>query len=108
MIDHIREYKPYRGIPIARDFNVADEQHVFIGNGIGCHTFWFRDVKDAKKFIDKYYSQIRDVDLKSLIPKSVCEKCQCHYSSFSKEYKKYIPYNCKKWKEMLKKYAGIE
>ena len=56
-ISRIKEYKPYKGVAIFRDYNVYGEQ-VYIGNGQGCDTFWFRSVDEAKKFIDYFRDKI--------------------------------------------------
>lgn len=109
-IDKIRDYKPYKNIPIAKDYSVADDEKVFIGNGIGCHTFWFKTVKDAKRFIDKHIDKIKvseDSSITGLIPTEICKKCKCHYSYGSKEWEEYPSYACKELKRQLKKEAGI-
>ena len=35
----VRYYGTYKGVPIFRDYNVADNKQVYIGNGQGCDTF---------------------------------------------------------------------
>jgi hypothetical protein len=95
------DYKPYRGIPISRDTNVYGEQ-VYIGNGQGCHTFWFASVKEARKFIDYYSEMIDPSDPKlGLIPNTLCKRCQHHYSPIAKEYRMYPPFACRELKEKL-------
>ena len=102
----VRYYGTYKGVPIFRDYNVADDRQVYIGNGQGCDTFWFRSVKEAKKFIDKYRDKLkcdengREPGL-GLIPRELCERCQCHYSAFTEEFKKFKPHVCEELKEKL-------
>jgi len=43
----IKEYKPYKGIMIFRDFNVVDGEQFYIGNGQGCGTFWFKNISSS-------------------------------------------------------------
>ena len=94
-IARIRNYKPYRDIPISRDYNVCGKR-VYIGSGQNCGTFWFNSVDEAKAFIDAYYDRIKaDQRGSGLIPEELCERCQCHYSSFSNEYGKYRPFACR-------------
>ena len=107
-IGKIRDYGVYKGVPISRDYSVGDERQVYIGNGQGCSTFWFKSVDEARKFIDHYENQIiidRAEHVKGLIPESLCKQCQNHYSAFSEEYKKYPPHACKMVKEELIKEA---
>ena len=100
-ISKIRHYKPYKGVPISRDYNVRGKQ-IYIGNGQNCGTFWFASVEEAKRFIDAYHDKIDpEKHGLGLIPKELCERCQCHYSAFTKEYKKYKPFVCQKFKEEL-------
>jgi len=100
-ISKIRDYGLYKGVPIRRDYSVCGRQ-VYIGNGQNCGMFWFSTVGEAKAFIDTFHDKIQ-VDQKGLglIPEELCERCQCHYSSFSREYKKYKPFVCKEFKERL-------
>ncbi|MHA1723104.1 MAG: hypothetical protein ACTSXW_08515 [Candidatus Baldrarchaeia archaeon] len=108
----IKFYGEYKGVPIYRDFNIVDGEQVYIGNGQGCHTFYFKTVEEAKKFIDHFEEQLKKgVDYlggrvgQVLIPIELCLECQCYYSYGTKEYKKYRPHNCKEFKEQLKKIA---
>ncbi len=107
-IDNIHEYKPYLGVPIFRDYNV---KQVYIGNGQSCHTFWFKSVKDAKKFIEHFRDKIKVSNTGSvtgLIPKNICRRCRCYYSYGSIWWKKYPPYACKELKKRMKREAGIQ
>jgi len=104
-MDKIREYKPYKGITIFRDFNIVDGEQVYIGNGQGCGTFWFKNVKDAHRFIDKYRNEmdVTPLGAVSLIPGEICKRCKSYYSFGTKEWEKAIDYACKDYKEKLKK-----
>ncbi len=107
-ISKIRDYGAYKGVLISWDYSIGDERQVYIGNGQGCHTFWFRDVDEARKFIDYYEDRIfvdKVEHVRGLIPESLCNQCQNRYSAFSKEYKKYPPHACKELKEELIKKA---
>lgn len=97
----IKRYKDYLGVSIYRDYNVVGEQ-VYIGNGQGCRTFWFKDVAQAKKFIAQYREQIK-ITVYGLIPKDICKKCKAHYSYNSPEWLKHKDFNCKEFKEELKR-----
>ncbi|WP_202320375.1 hypothetical protein [Archaeoglobus neptunius] len=100
-ISKIRNYKPHRGVPISRDLSAYGKQ-VYLGNGQGCDTFWFGNIEEARKFIDAFYDRI-DVHKKGLglILEELCRRCQNHYSPHSKEYRKYKPFACRKFKEEL-------
>ena len=105
----IRMYKPYKGVSILRDTNVVGEQ-VYIGNGQGCGTFWFKNARDAKKFIDAYRDKMEVTNYGAvwgLIPKELCENCKGHYSYGTPEWKKAKDWNCFKFKEQMKKATGI-
>ena len=105
-ISKIRDYKPYKGVPISRNFSVAGEEQVYLGYGINCGTFWFRTVKEARKFIDKYRDKINpEKHGLGLIPEELCKKCQHHYSFGTKEWEMYPPHACKEFKERLKRAA---
>ena len=102
----IRSYKKYKGVGIYRDPNIYGEEQVYIGNGQGCDTFWFKNVKQAQKFIDKYRDriQVNDFEIVSgLIPKELCKKCKGHYSYQTEEWKKCKDNVCEEYKERLKK-----
>ena len=104
-MDRIKTYKPYLGVMIFRDYNIADDEQVYIGNGQGCGTFWFRNIKEAKKFIKKYREKIRITDLEvvqGLIPEKLCRNCKCHYSYQTPEWYKAKERNCREFKEQLK------
>ncbi len=101
----IKSYPEYKGVFISKDYNVYDER-VYIGNGQGCSTFWFKDAKDARKFIDRYEKKIKISNcghVSGLIPKKLCLDCKCHYSYGTKKWQKVKDYNCKSFKEELKK-----
>ena len=107
-VSKIREYKPYKGVPIARDYSVHGEQ-VFIGNGQGCGTIWFWDVKDARRFIDFYEDELKRSRDFRIIPSELCKDCKCHYSYGTPEWKKAKrEFNCREYKEELKRKAGIK
>ena len=89
----------YKGIPINRDHGVLGEQ-VYIGNGQNCGTFWFASVGEVKKFIDAYRIHPDKHGL-GLIPEDLCKHCQCHYSAFTEEYRKYQPFACRGYKKRL-------
>lgn len=99
----ILEFKPYKGLELYRATNVYGEQY-YIGNGQGCGTFWFKTLKDAKKFIDHFIDRITQKSGHlGLIPESVCSKCQNRYSPAvdPDKYRKYPPHACKELKERL-------
>lgn len=103
---NIREYRSYQGVPMFRDFNVLDDKQVYIGNGQGCHTFWFKSRREARSFIDRYRDRIKVTDLgivTGLIPLEICQSCKGHYSYQSPEWKKAIRDDCEDYKEKLKK-----
>jgi len=100
----IKTYKKHKGVPIFRDYNIVDGEQVYIGNGQGCGTFWFRDVKEARKFIDKFREEM-DIDHiggVSLILGKLCIKCRSYYSYGTKEWKKAKDRVCEEYKEELK------
>lgn len=78
-----------------RDTKVYGEQ-VYYGNGQGCETIWFKNVKEVRKFVKKF-GRITGRDA------GLCKKCACHYSYGTKEWKKYPEYACKEWKKERKK-----
>ena len=103
----IKDYKNYKGILISRDYDVIDSEQVYIGNGQGCHTFWFKSVSEAKEFIDHYRDKIKVTDLgciMGIIPREVCQTCQRHYSFGSKDWNGATRDNCQDVKESLKKF----
>lgn len=105
-MDRIKTYKEYKGVLISKDYNIADNEQVYIGNGQGCSTFWFKDIEEARKFIDKYKSKIEVWDTRiigGLIPKKLCLNCKCHYSYQTKKWYKAKDFNCRAFKEELKK-----
>lgn len=108
---NIRDWGAHEGVPISQDYNVADGEQVYIGNGQGCGTFWFRDTQEAKRFIDAYRERIKVTDLgcvTGLIPKALCEGCRGHYSHGTPKWKRAKDWNCHGFKEQLKEAAGIE
>lgn len=105
MSHKIEMYKECGGVPIYRDYNVVDGQQVYIGNGQGCDTLWFKSVKEARRFIRTFRDKMVVTDLgivQGLIPKSICNKCRCHYSFGTKEWEKYKDFACEEYKEELK------
>jgi len=105
-ISKIRLYGEYKGIPIFRDYNVVDEEQVYIGNGQGCDTFWFKSVRDAKRFIDKYRDKMKPNAFGlGLIPRSLCMKCRSHYPFGTEEWKRYPDNVCEELKNRLKREA---
>jgi len=103
-MDRIRFFGKYRGVPIFKDYNIVDEEKVYLGNGQGCHTFWFKTVKEAKKFIDKYRDKINpNIRGLGLIPEELCRNCKNHYSYGTEEWKNARENNCFEFKEQLKK-----
>jgi len=100
-IDKIRCYGEYRGVPIYRSYSVAGEQ-VYLGNGQGCDTFWFRSVEDARRFIDAYIDTIKsDKKGLGLIPVELCKNCRCHYPYGTPEWQRTKDWNCFKFKQEL-------
>lgn len=106
MSHKITDYKAYKGVPLFRDYNVCDGEQVYIGNGQGCRTFWFKTVQEAKDFIDHHRDTMTITDLgcvMGLIPKEVCLNCKGHYSFGSPEWHKAERENCQDIKELIKK-----
>ena len=105
-MNNIKVFKEYKEVPILQDKNVIDDGgNVYIGNGQGCSTFWFKDIEKAKRFIDKFRSKMRITDLScvmGLIPKKLCQNCKCHYSYMTKKWQKSNDWNCKIYKESLR------
>jgi hypothetical protein len=101
----IRDYGTYKGVRIFRDYNVIDSEQIYIGNGQGCSTFWFKSVPEAKKFIDRYRDKIEVTDIgcvAGLIPPEICHDCKGHYSWGSKQWQEATRDNCSDYKERLK------
>jgi len=71
---------------INRDSNVYGD-NVYLGNGQGCGTIWFKNVKSARKALSQDGIKT-DSDLAD------CTKCSCRYSHGTKEWKKYPEYLC--------------
>jgi len=108
MVHKIRCYGEYKGVPIFRDYSVVDEEQVYIGNGQGCRTFWFKNVREAKKFIDKYRDRMivtESGSVTGLIPKELCENCKNHYRYGTKEWENAKENNCFTFKKQLKENA---
>jgi len=104
----IRVYRPFRGIPIFRDYNVVDGEQVYIGNGQGCGTCWFRNVREARKFIEHFKDRIKVDELghvTGLIPTSMCLECKNHYSYGTEGWRNASENNCFEFKENLKREA---
>jgi len=104
-----RAYKAYKGVGIHREEDIYGEQ-IYIGNRQGCGTFWFENIKDARKFIDRYKNGGMDVDYNggvSLIPEEMCKKCRGYYSYGTKEWEKYEDFACEGYKERLKAEAKV-
>jgi len=99
----IIEYDSYNGVPISRDTDVVDGEQVYIGDGQGCRTFWFRSVGEAKHFIERYVTQFGDIT--GLIPKELCQDCKGHYSYQSEDWQKATREDCVDYKEELKRRA---
>ena len=105
MAHGIREYAPYKGVRIFRDFNVADEEQVYIGNGQGCRTFWFRTVEEARRFIDAHRGRMKVTQsgsVRGLIPRELCENCKNHYSYKTPEWRGARAWNCREYKQRMK------
>lgn len=101
----IKEYGPYKGVPIFRDSNIGSEA-VYLGNGQHCSTFFFKSVQRARKFIDHHEDGIkvqRQGHVKDLIPEELCQDCKNRYPHGTPEHSKAKQFNCKKHKKTLKK-----
>ena len=104
----IQAYSDYKGVPLSRDFNVADGEQVYIGNGQGCNTLWFKNVGEAYAFIDRYEKKIKVSNggyVSGLIPKKVCHECRGSYSFSSRAWKRRTRENCSDVKKKLKEAA---
>jgi len=102
---NIKCYGEYFEVPIFQDHNVADGEQVYIGNGQGCSTFWFKTVEEAKNFIEKFSQRIKVYDsgvVYALIPKAMCEACKNHYSYGTAKWRRAKENNCFQFKEYLK------
>lgn len=102
-IDRIKTYPDYKGVMISKDYNVYGE-NVYIGNGQGCATFWFKDAEEARKFIDCYRDKIKvnEGGGVNIIPPELCQKCKCHYSYLTPAWKKAKDRVCTNYKRELK------
>jgi len=97
-------------VPIFKDNNVVDDEPFYIGNGQGCGTFWFRNVEEAKKFIETHRDKIKLTDLgivRGLIPKELCKNCKNNYSYGTDRWKRAKSNNCFDYKEQLKAGRGV-
>ena len=103
----IRDYRKYTGVRISQDSSIYKEQ-MYLGNGQGCGTFWFKDLKEARIFIDEFRDKIKITGFEhvDIVPEELCKKCKCHYSFETKEWKKAKDYACKDYKKKLKKEAN--
>jgi len=102
----VRWLGEYKRVHIFKDYGVMDEEKIYLGNGQGCHTFWFKTVEDAKRFIDKYHESINPHMFGlGLIPHNLCENCKNHYTYGTEEWKNAKENNCFNFKEELKKKA---
>lgn len=90
----IIDYDNGDGIGISKDTNVCGD-NVYIENGQGCGTIWFKNVKEATEFLKKY-GMISGLD------SGLCKECSCHYSIADKNHKKYPKFACRHWKEGIK------
>lgn len=104
----VKTIKEYKGILINREDAAfrpfSFDKQIYIGNGQGCHTFWFCNTQKAQKFIDKYIKKIKISNCGSvsgLIPEKLCADCKGHYSYMTEEWKKAKDYNCSALKEKL-------
>ena len=86
------------GNGIFRDTNVIGD-NVYLaapGRGQGCYTLWFHTITHAKKFVGKY-------GLIDGHAAGVCNRCRCHYSYNTKEWKNApFEYACKYWKKKIR------
>ena len=98
----IQDFGDYKGVPTFKDFNVADGEQVYIGNGQGCATLWFGTVGEARAFIDKYEKRIKYTNGRGLIPRRICKECKGHYSFNTKKWKNAPRDNCSDVKQQLK------
>lgn len=98
------EYPFYKGVAISRDTNIVDGEQVYLGNGQGCGTFWFEDVKEARKFILMFRPviEVYDTGCVDIVPEKICKRCKGHYSFGSKEWKKAKERACKIFKKNMK------
>jgi len=76
---------------IKKDLNVYGD-NVYLGNGQGCDTIWFKTVPQARKALE------RD-GIKTGHDLCDCSKCGCHYSFQSPGWKKYPQHACSAAKE---------
>jgi len=105
---NIKSYGEYFEVPIFQDHNVADGEQVYIGNGQGCSTFWFKTVEEAKNFIEKFSQRIKVNDIgkvHGLIPETMCRECKNHYSYGTAKWREVKENNCSQFKEYLKAQA---
>jgi hypothetical protein len=82
----------YEGDSIFRDTNICDDHNVYLSNGQGCGTIWFKTVGQARGALEK--DGIKDG--RDLFD---CSKCACHYSASDKKQKNYPFHACTEAKE---------
>lgn len=82
---------------IARDFNVLGD-NVYMDNGQGCDTIWFKSVPECRKFLKNNGWRYNFSGRYS----GLCNCCRCHYSITDPEYQKLEDFMCHKWKEDIK------
>ncbi len=86
------------GNGIFRDTNVIGE-NVYLApphHGQSCDTIWLKTVAEAENFL-KHYGLINGHAA------GVCNKCKCHYSYKTKEWKiAPFEYACKYWKRRMR------
>lgn len=80
---------------IVRYYNIVDDKQVFVANGMGCDTVFYKSVPEARALIN-HLGRIpngRDANL--------CKVCQNHYSPTEAGYKLFPPMACKDYKNGL-------
>ena len=66
--------------------------NVYLGNGQGCGTIWFKNISAARKALFKD-------GIKSGADLCNCKKCNCRYSVFDPRYEKHPAHICSNDKE---------
>lgn len=84
---------------VCKDLNVLGD-NTYIDNRQGCETIWFKNVPEARQFLDSELLNPYNFDGHD---SGLCNCCRCAVSSFNKkEYNKREDFMCHKWKEDVK------
>jgi hypothetical protein len=83
---------------VSKDLNVLGD-NTYLDNGQGCGTIWFKNVPEARKFLDSNLLNPWNFDGQD---SGLCNCCRCSVSNLDPEYKKREDFMCREWKEDIK------